>query len=362
MFVEPQTRKWVAWTPSGYYMASAGGEDLIGWQVNRGWNQEADFFPASQFRAQYNRPDIVRLVLQTRDEAEAVRRANAASARAVEAKPIAAALPPVVSIFSPADGSHFSGDSVEIAYSLRSPSGLTVDGLDVLVDGQPIPATGFEKTNSPETPGKVTATLPRKDTKVSLIAHSGDLTSSPMMVSLKYDGLSATPNPTPSAANLLKPKLYALLVGVTGYQNHDYDTLQFPARDAESLAEALEAQKGGLYSDVEIKNVDNPAKPREDPTRPNVVDGLYWLQRAATSRDISMIFLSGHGIRDGKQNFWFLTRDADITRLRATAISNDDLLDLVAGIPGKKVLFIDACHAGAAMPGIKATASESPRT
>ncbi len=60
LFVEPQTRKWVAWTPSGYYMASAGGEDLIGWHVNRGWEQEADFFPASQFRAQYNRPDIVK--------------------------------------------------------------------------------------------------------------------------------------------------------------------------------------------------------------------------------------------------------------------------------------------------------------
>ena len=63
-FVEPQSRKWVAWTPTGYYMASAGGEDLIGWHVNRGWAQEADFFPASQFRAEYNRPDIVKLVLE----------------------------------------------------------------------------------------------------------------------------------------------------------------------------------------------------------------------------------------------------------------------------------------------------------
>ena len=358
LFVEPQSRKWVAWTPSGYYMASAGGEDLIGWHVNRGWNQQADFFPASQFRAQYNRPDIVRLVLQTHDEAEAVRRANAASARGVEAKPIAAALPPVVSILTPADGSHFSRDPIEIGYSLRSPSGRAVDGLDVLADGQPIPATGFEKTNSPETRSKVTATLPRKNTEVSLIAHSGDLTSSPVTVTLKYDGTSASPNSTPNTADLLKPKLYALLVGVTGYQNHDYDTLQFPARDAESLAAALEAQKGGLYSDVEIKIVDDPAKPREDPTRPNVVDGLYWLQRAATSRDISIIFLSGHGIRDGKQNFWFLTRDADLARLRATALSSDDLLDLISSIPGKKVLFIDACHAGAAMPGIKATESE----
>ena len=54
---------------------------MIGWHVNRGWNQEADFFVASQLRGDYNRPDIVRLVLQTRDEAEAVRRANAASGR-----------------------------------------------------------------------------------------------------------------------------------------------------------------------------------------------------------------------------------------------------------------------------------------
>ena len=136
-FVEPQSRRWVAWTPSGYYMASAGGEDLIGWHVNRGWNQEADFFPASQFRAEYNRPDIVRLVLQRRTRP----RRSGAPTRSPSAplpQPIACRLPPVVTIASPADGSHFSGDPIEIAYSLRSPSGLPIDRLDVLADGQPI--------------------------------------------------------------------------------------------------------------------------------------------------------------------------------------------------------------------------------
>ena len=90
------------------------------------------------------------------------------------------------------------------------------------------------------------------------------------------------------------------------------------------------------------------------PTRDNVIVGLFWLKRAATSRDLSVIFLSGHGVRDPKQNFWFLTREANLAQLRNTAISNDDLLDLVTSVPGKKVLFIDACHAGAALPvGIK---------
>ena len=351
-FVEPQSRKWVAWTKTGYYMASVGGEDLIGWHVNRGWDQEADFFPASQFRAQYNRPDIVQLVLQTRDEAEAVRSANAASDRSVEAKPVAASLPPVVAIASPTDGAHFSGDSVEIAYALRSPSGLPVDRLEVLADGQHVEAVGFEKTSSSEAKGHVIVTLPKKDTTVSLIAHSGDLTSAPVKVKLDFYG--------PSPADLLKPKLYALLVGVTGYQNPDYNNIFYGAHDADELAKALMAQKGGLYADVQIKVVDDPTKPDADPTRSNVEDGLYWLQHTATNRDLAIIFLSGHGFLDPKQKFWFLTREADIARLRNTAISNDDLLDLIASIPGKKILFIDACHSGAAMTvGYKATPAEA---
>ena len=69
LFVNRKTKTWVAWTPSGYYMASPGGEDLIGWHLNRGWNQAADFFPASKFHDKYSRADIVERVLDTLDEA-----------------------------------------------------------------------------------------------------------------------------------------------------------------------------------------------------------------------------------------------------------------------------------------------------
>ncbi len=344
LFVEPQTRKWVAWTPSGYYMASAGGEDLIGWHVNRGWNQEADFFPASQFRAEYNRPDIVKLVLKTKDEADAIRQANVTAQREV-AKPIAAALPPVVTITSPADGFHLSGSLVQIDYSLRSPSASPIDRLDVLADGRPVEAVGFEKTSGAEAKGHVVAEVPKTSATLSLIAYSGPLTSAPVSVKLARDRpmarLVGSPN-APTAPDT-RPKLVALLVGVRGYQNPKYDTLKFPDRDAQDFAAALEAQKGldnGLYADVETKVVDAP-------NRAKVIDGLYWLQHEATSRDIAVVFLSGHGIKDTRQKFWFLTRDADLSRLLLTAISNDDLAEILAGIPAKKVLFIDACHAGA---------------
>ena len=343
LFVEPQSRKWVAWTPSGYYMASAGGEGMIGWHVNRGWTQEADFFPASQFRTEYNRPDIVRLVLKTRDEAEAIRQANAAAQREA-AKPVAAALPPVVTITSPKGGSHFSGDSVEIAYSLRSSSGESIDRLDVLADGEPIKTTGFAATKSGDATGKVLATVPKKDATLSVIAHSGALTSAPASVSLVYDPPAAAA-PVVATPSDHRPKLYALLVGVTNYDDKELNDIHFGARDAEGMAEALERQKGGLYADVQTKIVDYPT--RNDlagkvigpPTRDSVFKGLYWLKHAATDNDLVVVFLSGHGYRDfsdPKQGFWFLTREAKTDELPTTAISGDDLYREFPRWPGRK--------------------------
>ena len=36
LFVQTMDNRWILWTPKGYYAASAGGENLIGWNVNRG--------------------------------------------------------------------------------------------------------------------------------------------------------------------------------------------------------------------------------------------------------------------------------------------------------------------------------------
>jgi uncharacterized caspase-like protein len=126
-------------------------------------------------------------------------------------------------------------------------------------------------------------------------------------------------------------------------------TLKFTAHDAEEFAKALKAQKGGLYADVQTKIVDDPRRPDDDPTQHNVFEGLEWLEHSVTERDLSIVFLAGHGYPDSKNRFWFLTREADTDQLRATAVSNDDLLEYISSFPGKKIVFIDACHAGAAM-------------
>ena len=81
IFPHNDRKRWVSWTPSGYYAAAPGAEELIGWHVNNGKDAAADFFPVSRFRAVYYRPDVVAKVVETLDEREAVRLADEESGR-----------------------------------------------------------------------------------------------------------------------------------------------------------------------------------------------------------------------------------------------------------------------------------------
>jgi hypothetical protein len=76
LFLHAEDRRLTAWTPKGYYAASPGGDGLIGWHVNRGWDRAADFYPVSRFRDRFNRPDIVQRVLADLDEDTAIAAAN----------------------------------------------------------------------------------------------------------------------------------------------------------------------------------------------------------------------------------------------------------------------------------------------
>ncbi len=141
LFVHAKDRRYIAWTPQGYYAASPGAEDLIGWHVNRDWDHAPDFYPASRFRDQFNRPDIVKRVLADLDEDKAIAEANRrAGAPAKPAPEISKQLPPVITIVSPGEGSTFASDSLTLSYNLRSPSGLAVSGVSALVDGRPYSA------------------------------------------------------------------------------------------------------------------------------------------------------------------------------------------------------------------------------
>ncbi|HNN97909.1 MAG TPA: hypothetical protein PKI03_36850, partial [Pseudomonadota bacterium] len=97
-------KRWIVWTPSGYYDASVGGEDLLGWRMDRGPEYIADFFRIGLFRKNLYRPDVTAQVLFTQDERQAVALADAAAGRPPEVLSLLRLLPPVVTILDPSEG------------------------------------------------------------------------------------------------------------------------------------------------------------------------------------------------------------------------------------------------------------------
>jgi hypothetical protein len=338
LFVDAKDKRWVAWTPTGYYMASPGGENLIGWQVNRGWEQSPDFFPASRFRDRFSRADIVRLVLETLDEREAIRRADDAARRHEDAAPLTAKLPPIIRIGDVANGGKFASDSITLGYGLRAPSGLPVDRIDVLIDGRPAKEIGLPlkpADAAAETLSTLNLALPPRDVEIGLIAWSGDIASEAARMKFIWTGAP------PVAAGARK--LRALVAGVGDYASPEM-ALAYAAKDARDFAAALERQKGGLYGGVEVKLILD-----RDVTRASLIAGLEWLERQAPGADdVSVLFLAGHGLTDEKQTYWFLPSDSTEDDAHAKGISQLEIRQTLQGLDGKVLWFLDTCHAGGA--------------
>ena len=175
-FPHADRKRWVLWSPSGYYDAAPGAEDLIGWHVNRGKDSAADFYPVSRFRATFYRPDVLAKVLDTGDqEAAAVRLANQTAGRQILTEDVANALPPVVEILSPVEGAAVSTADVRVRFLVRTAPDAPITGLRARVNGQAVrlpEATNIAIESKPEATRELAIPIPPHDSEVMLFAEN----------------------------------------------------------------------------------------------------------------------------------------------------------------------------------------------
>lgn len=115
-FPHSDGKRWIAWTPEGFYQASSGAEDLIGWHLNHGSNKAPSFYGASRFRDQFYRPEVVVRVLDTLDVEKALDLADLSRGIQSEIKDIKSILPPIITILSPAPGTLTESNKLVIFY------------------------------------------------------------------------------------------------------------------------------------------------------------------------------------------------------------------------------------------------------
>ena len=334
LFAHPDNKRWVLWTPSGYYDCSAGAEDLIGWHINNGADREASYYPASKFRNTYYRPDVINNILETLDEDEALRLANLENNRKSQNTDIAKMLPPTVNITSPQYGQEVTSSTITIKYTVQLPNNEPVVAVKAYIDGRPVETQkGFKPAGQQQ---EITVTIPEKDCKVSVITENKFGFSDPSIVSLVWKGSANT-------EEILKPKLYLLSIGVSAYNNPDL-RLGLAAKDATDFAAAFSSQKGLLYSNVITKVLTD-----QQATKDNILDALDWIQHQTTSRDVAMLFISGHGMNDDAGMFYYLPVNADINAIKRTCLMFADIKATTMSVAGKMLLFVDACHSGDVM-------------
>jgi WD40 repeat protein len=403
LFPHADRKRWVMWTPSGYFDAAAGAEELLGWHINRGVDASADFHPMWTLRARFRRADIIDRLLAAQEETTAVQQANAAAGRPAEPTlALVNALPPVLEITGApkvsvaADGQ--TGEA-RLVVRLRSLPEAPVTALRVRADGRPAqvetlgaarPLAGAPGTEErdvrvrfngrpeqlqllaenrhgmsaaaalqiPWPAGVPAASSPAGGIPVlsagAAVAGTAAAALAVAPAALAAAALASTPAPMAAAVATVavpaaaaqgavrrQPRLYILAIGVGKFTSPEVPPLDLPAKDATDFVAAMKTQQGKLYRSVDVQLLTDAQA-----TRDNVVKGMEWLQREVTQHDVGMLFVAGHGMNDPTQGYLFVPHNFDYAKVQTTSVSHKQFKTTTENLAGKALFFIDTCHSG----------------
>jgi len=143
-------------------------------------------------------------------------------------------------------------------------------------------------------------------------------------------------------------KTYAVVIGISQYQNKTLPALKYADKDATLFASFLQSKAGGNVPDHQMKLLLN-----EGATIAAVYDALDWLKEQCRQNDIAYVYFSGHGDVETNNNFspgYLLAFNTPPNNYPNNAISiadlNRDANILSLTKKAKVILITDACHSG----------------
>jgi len=329
--------EWVGWTPEGYYACSAGGERLMGWQINHGWDRMASYYPAVRFRKSLYRPDVIKMLLETGSTQEALAAANRQSGRTGEATSVAEVLPPTVVITSPAGPKVEVGQAtIEVRATATPRGGEGILAMRLLLNGRPYLGRQGQRS------------IVRDRTRAEPVEQSWTVQLAPGVHQIAVKGetaaSSAISQPVEvsfAADQVERPALYVLTVGLSEHQSAR-QRLQFGAKDARTLAEVFRNTSPPVFRDVQVQVLAD-----QEATRRGILKGLNWLNEQMTSRDVAVFSFSGHGVRDRQGVFFLFPFDGEPKEVSISGVSEEEIKRYCQTTPGRLLLLLDACHSGA---------------
>jgi WD40 repeat protein len=349
-YVSYDDGEWLCITPDGSYNASPQGDKYLNVVV------DDEVYSIDQYRHIFYQPDRVRAWL-------------AGNPETLDVQLLA---PPTIVMRDPStnkelDQDHdFGSVSTErfpLSVSILDQSTL-VQTIKILVNGRLVGgrelSTGSRgirvKSASLEIAGEEENTdlhfavdLDPGPNKIEVVAFNG--------IAESRSSVTVTLNLQEQQSNL--PNLWILALGINDYRQELIPDLNYCVNDAQEIIKVFKMQEGKRYGKVNSLLIAD-GEPIE-PTTENIRTNLRFFDNAGT-RDVTLLFLAGHGVNEG-DNFYFLPNDAAFTTERlldkAQVISSDDIYS-VLDAPGNRLVFIDACHSEG-IAGSKTSAADNNR-
>jgi WD40 repeat protein len=336
--------EWVMWTPQGYYTGSPGADKIVGWQVNKGSENAADYVGADQLREHLNRPDIVDKAIILASAEQAVREAPGTSFKLADllTKPV-----PRFRIISPAPNSTQRGGRVQIKIAIEVVTD-PVKAIRVQVNGRSIESITPD-IGAGGLVGEQTFDIPlakgRNEVRITLANATGEKAET---LVLNHEGDGDLDK---------RGTLYILAIGVDRYPNMGNTCgngsqscdLRFAGADARAWADAAERRLRSGHLKVVKQVLINGAGDKDAPTANNITDAIDALRQSAEETDTVLLFIAGHGINDGA-DYRFLATNAERTSSGAlrgsTVVPWQTLQGSMEATRGRRVLFLDTCHSG----------------
>lgn len=272
---------------------------------------------------------------------------------------------------------NIEADQLSVQLKARSggigPVSLFINGKEVKQDANPDRKSSFSLDLKP-----LQKYLNRQEGSKNVLAlraynKAGWLKSSAYNLDYKPNVWTETPKPsnTSSPSGNLDddtPLMFIVSIGTSDYTGEQLD-LSFADQDAKAMAVALQSVSSQLFNAP--SQVQTYCLNTDNTTEAAVADkGISWkfaekdnikavfseISQKASSKDIVLVYLSGHGVTYGnaeKTKFHYLTRGVSSEDLSDKAIrdnytiSDEELTNWINEIPAlKQVLVIDACNSG----------------
>lgn len=229
---------------------------------------------------------------------------------------------------------------------------LSINGQNISLSGSPTRKNFGVRLKVPEAGGAVSLTL---------VAYDKAGNTAQQIYEINGSALDVNPNPNPSSSNpsgisstpfnsefselqpIRQDQAFAVIIGVANYADPMIPTLRYTVNDAQAVYELLtDPQYGGFKKENVKLLLDQQA------TVQNIKSAIgSWLPKVTPEDATVVIFFAGHGAPEQGQTYW-LTHEAEINDLYASALSNDEIAQMLSRIKTERVLtFLDCCYSAA---------------